>query len=199
MLRDHESDRFYSSTTAIAPGQLFLFPAQTGQRPLGTLILIFLQHELQDADQRTQISELILSSKYGKRSFNLDIPERTACMEALYAGQDFVDGDGSESISNILGRYDDINDCFPDEMRSEALPYFVDWLIENVHLVEITAYSDGDAYTIFETMNDRGLSLTPSLVRSAGTSLQLHVDSRRSLARCPSRHHWRGCGCDWGQ
>jgi hypothetical protein len=38
----------------------------------------------------------------------------------------------------------------------------VDWLIENVHLIEITAYSDGDAYTIFETMNDRGLSLTPA-------------------------------------
>ena len=42
------------------------------------------------------------------------------------------------------------------------MPYFADWLIENVHLVEITAYSDADAYTIFETMNDRGLSLTPT-------------------------------------
>ena len=31
-----------------------------------------------------------------------------------------------------------------------------------MHLVEITAYSDEDAYTIFETMNDRGLSLTPT-------------------------------------
>src|SRR5712691_1541058 len=30
------------------------------------------------------------------------------------------------------------------------------------HLVEITAYSDDDAYTIFETMNDRGLSLSPT-------------------------------------
>jgi uncharacterized protein with ParB-like and HNH nuclease domain len=29
-------------------------------------------------------------------------------------------------------------------------------------LVEITAYSDEDAYTIFETMNDRGLSLSPT-------------------------------------
>lgn len=29
-------------------------------------------------------------------------------------------------------------------------------------LVEITAFSDDDAYTIFETMNDRGLSLTPT-------------------------------------
>ncbi len=38
----------------------------------------------------------------------------------------------------------------------------MDWLVENVHLVEIKAYSDEDAYTIFETMNDRGLSLTPT-------------------------------------
>jgi hypothetical protein len=47
-------------------------------------------------------------------------------------------------------------------LTGAALPYFVDWLIWNVHLIEITAYTDGDAYTIFETMNDRGLSLTPA-------------------------------------
>jgi uncharacterized protein with ParB-like and HNH nuclease domain len=28
--------------------------------------------------------------------------------------------------------------------------------------VQITAYSDDDAYAIFETMNDRGLKLTPA-------------------------------------
>src|SRR5215207_4845926 len=83
-------------------------------------------------------------------------------MEALYAGQDFVDADPPESVANVLGRYSDIAESFPDELKGTALPYFVDWLIENVHLVEITAYSDGDAYTIFETMNDRGLSLTPA-------------------------------------
>lgn len=83
-------------------------------------------------------------------------------MEALYLGNDFVDPDPAESIANILGRYNDIGEAFPAELRGDALPYFVDWLIENVHLVEITAYSDEDAYTIFETMNDRGLSLTPA-------------------------------------
>src|SRR5207248_2266884 len=60
------------------------------------------------------------------------------------------------------GRFEDIEEAFPEELRDQALPYFVDWLIENVHLVEITAYSDEDAYTIFETMNDRGLSLAPA-------------------------------------
>src|SRR5207245_2200960 len=91
-----------------------------------------------------------------------DVADRTACMEALYVGTDFVDPDPPESTANILARYNDIAESFPDELRGAALPYFVDWLIENVHLVEITAYSDEDAYTIFETMNDRGLSLTPS-------------------------------------
>src|SRR5262249_28806913 len=56
----------------------------------------------------------------------------------------------------------DIREIFPSSLAGSALPYFADWLVENVHLVEITAYSDEDAYTIFETMNDRGLSLTPA-------------------------------------
>lgn len=129
-----------------------------------TLLLIFLQHKLQDQDkeQATQLSELIFSLKFGKYSFNLDIDERDACMKALYDGNDIVDQDPVESVANIVGRYSDIDEYFPKELHDSALPYFVDWLIENVHLVEITAYSDGDAYTIFETMNDRGLSLTPA-------------------------------------
>jgi hypothetical protein len=135
-----------------------------GQQRLTTLslLLIFLQHELEDAEQRAQIAELIFSQKFGKRSFNLDIPERTACMEALYTGREFVAQELPESLANIVSRYADIDEYFPEELCGQALPYFVDWLIESVHLVEITAYSDGDAYTIFETMNDRGLSLTPA-------------------------------------
>ena len=63
-------------------------------------------------------------------------------------------------MQNLIARYDDIEEAFAEELRDDALPYFIDWLLQNVHLVEITAYSDDDAYTIFETMNDRGLSLT---------------------------------------
>ena len=127
-----------------------------------TLLLIFLQHQLDDIEHKGQITDLIFSQKYGKRSFNLDIPERTACIEALYKAEEYTDVDPSESIANILARYADIEDLFSEDLRGAALPYFVDWLMENVNLVEITAYSDGDAYTIFETMNDRGLSLSPA-------------------------------------
>lgn len=127
-----------------------------------TLLLMFLHHQLEDDEQKGQIADLIFSQRFGKRSFNMDIPERAACMEALYNGQELVSNDLSESVTNVIARYADIDEYFPAELRAEALPYFVDWLIESVHLVEITAYSDGDAYTIFETMNDRGLSLSPA-------------------------------------
>jgi len=142
-------------------GQKFIIDGQQRLTTL-TLLLIFLQHQLQDNDQKGQVADLIFSQRYGKRSFNLDIPERTSCMEALYTGQPFDDNGQDESVANILARYADIEERFPEESPGAALPYFVDWLIENVHFVEITAYSDEDAYTIFETMNDRGLSLTPA-------------------------------------
>ena len=151
-----------------------------GQQRLTTLalLLIFLQHQLADPEQKGQIADLIFSQKFGKRSFNLDIPERTPCMEALYAGQEFSDADAPESVGNILARYADIEEQFPEELTGPVLPYFVDWLIENVHLIEITAYSDGDAYTIFETMNDRGLSLTPEDMLK-GYLLANNTDSER--------------------
>ncbi|TAM84721.1 MAG: DUF262 domain-containing protein [Acidobacteria bacterium] len=127
-----------------------------------TLLLIHVHHLLADSEQKGQLAELIFSQKYGKRSFNLDVPERTGCMEALYASEVMDENDQPESVANILARYQDIEEKLPPELTGAALPYFADWLIENVHLVEITAYSDEDAYTIFETMNDRGLSLTPT-------------------------------------
>ena len=126
-----------------------------------TLLLIYLRNLAQE-EQKGLVADLIFSVSYGQRNFNLDIPDRTACMESLYLGTQYQSPDDNESVANILARYSEIDDVFPSELKGEGLPFFTDWLIENVHLVEITAYTDGDAYTIFETMNDRGLSLTPA-------------------------------------
>jgi Protein of unknown function DUF262/Protein of unknown function (DUF1524) len=125
-----------------------------------TLLLIYL-HNLQNGrDDAEPVEELIFSKKFGERSFNLNVPDRNNCMETLFEGKTFDTTGKVESVVNLVGRYQDIDEYFPDELRATALPYFVDWLLEKVHLVEITAYADGDAYTIFETMNDRGLSLS---------------------------------------
>ena len=142
-------------------GHKFIIDGQQRLTSL-TLLLIYIHRHLQDEQQKGQLTDLIFSQKFGKRSFNLDVPERTPCMEALFTGQSFDDNGHPESVTNILNRYQDIEEHFPEEIGGDTLPYFADWLIENVHLVEITAYSDADAYTIFETMNDRGLSLTPT-------------------------------------
>lgn len=135
-----------------------------GQQRLTSLSLfLILLHNLQRGrDDRVQIDELIFSERFGEKSFNLDVGERAPCMEALFEGEPFEVGDAPESVRNLYDRYQDIDAAFPDELRETALPYFVDWMLENVHLVDITAYSDDDAYTIFETMNDRGLSLSPT-------------------------------------
>src|ERR1035437_8402249 len=109
-------------------GQKFIIDGQQRLTTL-TLLLIYQQHEIKDVEHKGQIADLIFSQKFGKRSFNLDIPERTPCMEALYKGDEFSDADGPESVGNILARYGDLKELFPDEIAGEVLPYFVDWVV----------------------------------------------------------------------
>lgn len=125
-------------------GQKFIIDGQQRLTTL-TLLLIYLHNRLEDAEQKGQVTDLIFSQRFGKRSFNLDVPERAGCMEALYKDEEFALPETSESVSNIQARYNELGELFPDEIDSKVLPYFVDWLIENVNLVEITAYSDSDA------------------------------------------------------
>jgi uncharacterized protein with ParB-like and HNH nuclease domain len=127
-----------------------------------TLLLILLRNLQQGRDKQVNVDELIFSERYDQKSFNIHVDERTTAMEALFDGQPIDVTDRPESVQNLVQRYKDLDEAFPDELRGDTLPYFIDWLLENVHLVEITAYSDDDAYTIFETMNDRGLSLSPT-------------------------------------
>ena len=136
-----------------------------GQQRLTTLslLIMWLLHRLKDQGEDDSLAQLVYSKKHGKVSFNLDVEVRRAVMESIYNNTPIDDDDElDESCQNMLDRYRDIGDLFPDELQEKALPYFADWLIENVHVVEITAYSDDVAYTIFETMNDRGLSLSPA-------------------------------------
>jgi len=125
-----------------------------------TLLLTYLHNLQKEREDAESVEVLIFSRRYGEKSFNLNVPDRNDCMETLFEGKQFDPVGKGESVVNLVGRYQDINESFPDELRTKALPYFVNWLLEKVHLVEITAYADGDAYSIFEAMNDRGLSLS---------------------------------------
>ena len=124
-----------------------------------TLLLIYLQNLQKKSKAKVAIKNLIFSEQFGNKSYNLVIADRIECMDALYTNKDFRPC-GGESVQNIYQRYDDIEEIFPEDLKEKALPYFIDWLIEKVICVKIKTGSDEDAYTIFETMNDRGLNLT---------------------------------------
>lgn len=126
-----------------------------------TLFLIFLNNRQKELGLSEAIEPLIFSEKFGQKSFNIQVEERTACLEKLFHGGSYeVQPDDDESTVNMVERYENIAEAFPEDIDDKALPFFLDWLKYNVILVEITAYSDDNAYTIFESMNDRGLNLT---------------------------------------
>ncbi len=140
-------------------GQRFVVDGQQRLTSL-TLLLVYLRRLSAGRADIASVESLICSTKFGERRFNLDVEERVKCMERLMVGDEVDVAGASESVRNIVARFRDIERLFPESVAQEGLPYFVDWLLECVHLIEIEAYSDDDAYTIFETMNDRGLSLS---------------------------------------
>lgn len=128
-----------------------------------TLLLIYLNNRQKDFDDddKVQIADLIFSVKHRVKSFNMTDENREPCLKSLFETGDYtLQDDDDETVENMLNRYLDIDSCFPEEIDEKALPFFIDWFIENVVVIEIKAYSDENAYTIFETMNDRGLNLT---------------------------------------
>jgi len=144
-------------------GQLSIIDGQQRLTSL-TLLLMYLNNLQKELliKKPVTIESLIFSDVYSMKSFNLNIDERERkeCMEALYKGNDYQPNGKDETVTNIVDRYHDIQELFPEEVKNDSLPFFMYWLKDNVILVEIITHSDEDAYTIFETMNDRGLNLT---------------------------------------
>ncbi|WP_321518798.1 DUF262 domain-containing protein [uncultured Bacteroides sp.] len=151
-----------------------------------TLLFIFLNHlqnslEIND-DLKLNLSDYIFVKKAGKKTLVININKRNNLIEELYetpnhlyiksdknSSEENLDEDiNEESLENIKGRYEDIVRFFPPELTSEfILPIFIEWLLHRVVVVEIKAYNLDNAYTIFETMNDRGLSLNPTEILKA--------------------------------
>lgn len=128
-----------------------------------TLLLIYLNNLQKTLGVDEKIEPLIFSEHRGSKSFNLQVEERRECLEKLFqTGAYTIRAGDDPSTVNMAERYADIGELFPEEIKGNNLPFFIDWLKYNVVLVEIVAYSDDNAYTIFETMNDRGLNLTPT-------------------------------------
>lgn len=128
-----------------------------------TLLLIYLYREATKIDHPVvqTIAPLIYSDNLGEKQFNLDIPERLPVLEALFDNKSFNPDGKDESIQNMYARYADIKENDLIEDLEGSLPHFIYWLMTRVGLIEIATDNDNYAYTIFETMNDRGKPLSP--------------------------------------
>lgn len=145
-----------------------------------TLLLIFLKHAQAKFNLENELvkdlKQFLYVTKGGKTTLILNVPNRINILEHLFNSPEtpfeqaeIVESSKDEkvknsfqdeSVENIIERFEDITKLFPAEINTEEiLPIFIEWLLEKVVMVEVKAYSLENAFTIFETMNDRGLSL----------------------------------------
>lgn len=154
-----------------------------------SLLFIFLQHlqkQLEiDDELLVDFNSYLYISKGGRKTLTLNVPSRNEVMKDLLDSEDLedvvmnIDNQNDESIDNILGRYSDITALFPNELRKkDMLPLFIEWLMNNITIVEIMAYSIDNAYSIFESMNDRGLNLNPTEILKAYLLSKISDDKR---------------------
>ncbi|MEQ1750254.1 MAG: DUF262 domain-containing protein [Prosthecobacter sp.] len=134
-----------------------------------TLLLIYLYHRLKAIESKavSKVESLIFSDGFGDLSFNLKITERTPVLKALFEKAEFNTEHQHESLVNMVQRYRDIEEALdvdPEEpeLMDQAIEHFSYWLMGKVGLIEIATNDDAFAYTIFETMNDRGKPLSPT-------------------------------------
>lgn len=128
-----------------------------------TLLLIYLLRTYGNVEKfpKGEIEKLIYSDFYGDQIFNLEIEERKKCMLELFNnGQYLVQSDDTVSVKNIVARYSEISECWNENINENNIVNFTYWLKEKVMFSKVWTNSDEFAYVIFETMNDRGLSLT---------------------------------------
>ncbi|MEB3752705.1 DUF262 domain-containing protein [Geobacillus sp. FSL W8-0032] len=157
-----------------------------GQQRLSsiTLLLIYLNNLQKNSTySKVNIDNLIYSEMYGQKTFCINVPEREPCLEGLFDNGDYdITNETSESVINLYNRYKDIEEIFPDELKGEALPVFIEWLIDNVVFIEIRTDSEQDAHKVFVTMNDRGLRLTPTEMLKGYLLSEIDDDNTRNKA-----------------
>lgn len=127
------------------------------------LIMIFLNNQFKNILHiNDKFKGYIYSEHYGIEAYNMNIQERSTMLDHLYLGHSLDECIlSNESCKTILERYNDITELFPPSLlEKNVLPLFANWLTEKLVFIEIMTQTSESAYTIFETMNDRGLNLT---------------------------------------
>lgn len=128
-----------------------------------TLLLIYVLKKYGNISDfpKSDIEKMIYSDDFGTKKFNIDIEERNECMQSLFRDGSYeLKPSDNSSIENLVNRYNDMQNCWNEKINENNIVHFVYWLKEKVIFSKVWTNDDEFAYVIFETMNDRGLSLT---------------------------------------
>lgn len=143
-----------------------------------TLLLIYLLKNYGHLSSfpRADIEKAIYSDDFGTPRFNLDIEQRNNCMLSLFRNGTYTPTETDKHyVQNIVDRYNDISECWNENINESNVVNFAYWIKEKVVFSKVWTNNDEFAYVIFETMNDRGLSLTQ--VEMLRSFLLANIDS----------------------
>lgn len=129
---------------------------------LTLLIMFLLNCGKEKGIEDSNLRGMVYSEAFGQKSFNINVPEREECLNAIFNSQQYEIDNKNESIRNIYIAYKNIEEIFPEEIIENCLLNFGDWLQEKICFIQIVADTEQDAHKVFVSMNDRGLSLTPA-------------------------------------
>ena len=127
----------------------------------------------------SNLKGMVYSEAFGQESFNINVPEREECLNAIFNNNEYEVEDKNESIKNIYNAYRNIEEIFPEKIIEKCLLNFGDWLQEKICFIEIVADTEQDAHKVFVSMNDRGLSLTPAEMLKGFLLSEIENDKER--------------------
>jgi hypothetical protein len=145
-------------------GRTFLVDGQ--QRVITLLLLlIYLQRQAaampKASTKAGKLSTLIMSERFGRRTFRVDVDEYATCFDALLNGHGFDVSEAPPNVQRIWQAYQLIDIHYPAELRGEVMVLFIDWLLYRVSLVVMDAGDRDRAEEMFQSINDCGVRLSP--------------------------------------
>ena len=145
-----------------------------------TLLIMFLLNKAKGMGlEDNNLKGMVYSEAFGQKSFNINVPEREECLNAIFNDTEYEVENKNDSIKNIYKAYKNIEEIFPEEIVEKCLLNFGDWLQEKICFIQIVADTEQDAHKVFVSMNDRGLSLTPAEMLKGFLLSEIEDDKER--------------------
>ncbi|AIQ53810.1 DUF262 domain-containing protein [Paenibacillus sp. FSL R7-0331] len=151
-----------------------------------------------DIKEAYDISKLLYTINYGDKDFSVDFSFTRKEVFNKYLDTDsdeskaFLDIDSIPSLDQgdqkIIVALQSIHSILDDRVLA-VIPFFIDYLVEKVMLIEIMVQTENEAHRVFVTMNDRGLRLGPLDLLKGRMLSKIRDDA--SLKEC--HRNWIEC------